>query len=149
LNISELISKETIHLNLEAETKTACIEQMGSLLSRQGYVTDAGQFVSDVLKREETSSTGIGFGVAIPHGKSAGVGKPGLAFAKFAKPVEWNSLDQKPVTMAFLIGVPLEQAGQEHLKILTTLARKLIHESFREQLQNAATEDDILKALQF
>jgi PTS system fructose-specific IIA component len=149
VNITDLINETTIDLNLQANTKEACIEQMALLLSKQGQVANPEQFVSDVLTREETGSTGIGFGVAIPHGKSSGVLTTGLAFAKFAQPVEWNSLDQKPVTMAFLIGVPLEQAGQEHLKILTTLARKLVHESFREQLQNAVTAEDIIKALQF
>lgn len=149
MEITEILTKETIHLHLSADSKTAAIEQMASLLAEHGFVSDSQQFVSDVLKREESSSTGIGFGVAIPHGKSAGVAKPALAFAKFEQPVEWNSLDEKPVSMAFLIGVPLEQAGQEHLKILTTLARKIIHESFRDQLLQATTPEEILQALQF
>jgi PTS system fructose-specific IIA component len=147
--ITDILTKDTINLQLNADSKTSAIEQMVSLLAEQGYVSDAGQFLADILKREESGSTGIGFGVAIPHGKSAGVTKPALAFVKFAQPVEWQSLDSKPVSMAFLIGVPQEQAGQEHLKILTTLARKLIHESFREQLLQAAAPEDVLKALQF
>lgn len=97
--ISDILTKETIDLHLNADSKTAAVEQMASLLSEQGYVSDAGQFINDVLKREESSSTGIGFGVAIPHGKSAGVVKPALSFAKFAQPIEWQSLDEQPVTM--------------------------------------------------
>ncbi|MFC0214564.1 PTS sugar transporter subunit IIA [Paenibacillus chartarius] len=149
MNISDIISKDSIRLDVEATSKQEAIEQMAGLLASAGHVSDAAQFVSDVLAREATGSTGIGFGVAIPHGKSAGVASPGLSFVKFKEPVEWNSLDQQPVVMAFLIGVPYDHAGQEHLKILTTLARKLIHESFREQLKGAATADDILQALQF
>ncbi|MEB3101738.1 PTS sugar transporter subunit IIA [Ferviditalea candida] len=149
MNISDIISKETICLHLQAGSKREAIEQMSAMFTQSGHVTEPALFVSDVFVREATGSTGIGFGVAIPHGKSAAVSKPGLAFAKFAQPVEWNSLDNKPVTMAFLIGVPQQQAGQEHLKILTLISRKLVHESFREQLQNAGSAEDILQLLQF
>jgi PTS system fructose-specific IIA component len=149
MKIREIIGAGTINLALEVASKEECIDKMAGFLFEQGYLEDAKLFVQDVIKREEMSSTGIGFSVAIPHGKSAWVKKPGLAFAKLNGSVDWNSLDEQPVSMVFLIAVPEEQAGTEHLKILTTLARKLIHESFRDQLMNAHTANDILLALDF
>ncbi|AEI41969.1 PTS sugar transporter subunit IIA [Paenibacillus mucilaginosus] len=149
MNIASILRTETIELNMTAATKEEAIAKMAALVGNAGFLSDQDQYVKDVLIREGSSSTGIGFGVAIPHGKSSGVKSAALAFAKFAEPVEWASMDGQPVTMAFLIGVPVEQAGQEHLKILTTLARKLIHESFRQTLTDAASAEDVLKALDF
>ncbi|MCZ8522539.1 MULTISPECIES: PTS sugar transporter subunit IIA [Paenibacillus] len=149
MNIASILRTETIDLAMTAATKEEAIAKMAALVGGAGFLSDQEQYVKDVLIRESSSSTGIGFGVAIPHGKSAGVKSPLLAFAKFTEPVEWASMDGSPVTMAFLIGVPVEQAGQEHLKILTTLARKLIHESFRQTLMEASSAEDVLQALDF
>jgi PTS system fructose-specific IIA component len=149
MNISELINNGTINLSMQADSKSSCIEQMANMFNEQGYLSDAKGFVTDVLKREEVGTTGIGFGVAIPHGKSAGVKNIGLSFAKLTTPLDWKALDGNPVSMVFLIAVPEAQAGKEHLVVLTTLARKLVHESFREQLANAQTPEDIMEALNF
>lgn len=149
MKITEVLTEKTIQLQLDASNKGEAIEKMAKLIEGEGNVTDLQQFVADVKKREESGSTGIGFGVAIPHGKSSGISKPSLAFVKFTQPVDWEALDGKEVNMAFLIGVPAEQAGNEHLQILTTLARKLIHESFRNDLLNASSAAEVLKVLDF
>lgn len=147
MNIHELLTEETIFLPLESGTKDTIIAQMTAGLKLSGSVTDAEQYVRDVLIREATGSTGIGFGVAIPHGKSAGVAKPGLALARLSESTDWDSLDGTPVSIVFLIAVPQENVGNEHLKILVALSRKLIHDEFRESLLNAGSKQELIDIL--
>jgi len=147
LNIRELLSEETIFLPLEVGTKEEVIAKMTEGLKLSGSVRDGEQYVSDVLEREATGSTGIGFGVAIPHGKSAGVVKPGLAVARMAGPTDWDSLDETPVSIVFLIAVPKENVGNEHLQILVALSRKLIHDDFRQSLLDAGSKQEIIDIL--
>ncbi|WP_018131818.1 PTS sugar transporter subunit IIA [Effusibacillus pohliae] len=148
MNLTALIRPETVLLPLDAESKPQCIEKLAAAMRDAGYVTDAAAFVEAVMKREQTGSTGVGFGVAIPHGKSEGVARPGLAFAKLSEPVDWNSLDGKPVSMVFLIAVPQAHADNEHLQVLAAISRKLMHESFRNRLAEAASANDVIAALE-
>jgi fructose PTS system EIIA component len=148
MNLTSLLKNETILLPLDAGSRDECIERMVDRLASAGFVTDAQPYADAVLNRETTGSTGIGFGVAIPHGKSKGVAAPGLAFARLSNPVDWNAMDGKPVSMVFMIAVPEEQAGNEHLKILVALSRKLIHQEFRDQLAAAETPQDIINILE-
>jgi len=147
MKLTDLLSKETVDLALEGTTKEDCIKKMADKLDQIGVLTNAESYLQSVLAREEQGSTGIGFGVAIPHGKSTGVAKPGLCFARLATPINWKSLDGNPVSIVFLIAVPEAQAGNEHLQILSSISRKLIHEEFRSKLHNATTVEDVLEAL--
>ncbi|MEK3786183.1 PTS sugar transporter subunit IIA [Paenibacillus sp. FSL K6-1230] len=150
MNIHDLLTEETIFLPLESGSKEDVIRRMVEGLQKTGAVTDAESYVQAVLTREQSSSTGIGFGVAIPHGKSSGVARAGLAFARMAEPTEWESLDDQPVSIVFLIAVPAENVGNEHLQILVALSRKLIHEDFRNSLlqaKNPAEVTEVLKSI--
>ncbi|MDQ1914396.1 fructose PTS transporter subunit IIA [Paenibacillus sp. GD4] len=146
MNVQALLHDQSIMIPLETTDKESCIRTMIDGLNAAGCITDKNAYLDAVLKREETGSTGIGFGVAIPHGKSGGVAKPGLAFAKLAQPLDWNSLDGNPVSIVFMIAVPEAAAGNEHLQILIALSRKLIDEGFRKQLLEV-TEPQQLKAI--
>ncbi|WP_202077362.1 PTS sugar transporter subunit IIA [Caldalkalibacillus salinus] len=148
MNIADLLTEESILLSLQTNAKDACIKELTNALKKQGKINDAESYVNAVLKREDEGTTGIGFGVAIPHGKSSGVTEPGLAFAQLEEPVDWQSLDGVPVSIVFLIAVPESQAGNEHLQILSTLSRKLIHEEFREKLNKAKNSQEVLQVLQ-
>jgi fructose PTS system EIIA component len=147
MELNSLLKEQHIQLDLQASTREEVLQKMTDTLVQTGSVRDASAFVDAVLTREGTGSTGIGFSVAIPHGKSQGVAEPGLAYAHLDTPVDWNSMDGKPVSMVFLIAVPEEQAGNEHLKILVALSRKLIHADFREQLAAAKTTQEIYDIL--
>lgn len=148
MDIANLLSKESIFIGLEAGSREECLDILIEGMNKAGKIADKKVYLDAVLEREEKGSTGVGFGVAIPHGKSAGVAVPGLAFARLSKPVDWNSLDGKPTEIVFLIGVPEKDAGNEHIKILVTISRKLIHEEFREKLLNAKTSEDVIAVLQ-
>lgn len=132
--ITELLAPESIFIPLQADTKESVIRAMIEGLAQSGCLSDKNAYLDAVLARENTGSTGIGYGVAIPHGKSKGVTKAGVAFAKLAQPTDWASLDGKPVQAVFMIAVPEEAAGNDHLKILIAISRKLIDDEFREKL---------------
>lgn len=148
MDIANLLSKESIFIGLETGSREECLDVLIEGMNKAGKIADKKIYLDAVLEREGKGSTGVGFGVAIPHGKSAGVAAPGLAFARLSKPVDWNSLDGKPAEIVFLIGVPEKDAGNEHIKILVAISRKLIHEEFREKLLNVKTPEDVIAILQ-
>lgn len=148
MNIQALLQEQSIMIPLEASDKESCIRAMIDGLEAAGCLRDKSAYLDAVLKREETGSTGIGFGVAIPHGKSGGVSKAGLAFAKLTQPLDWQSLDGNPVSIVFMIAVPEEAAGNEHLQILIALSRKLIDEQFRQSLLNVTEPQKLIDLLQ-
>ncbi len=142
-----IISKELVRLNLQATTKVEALEKLAKQAADYGKVNNINTYIEAVLKREEEYSTAVGFGVAIPHGKSEAVNEPFFMFATVDK-LDWNSLDGEPVDMVFLIGVPTKDAGSIHLKILAALSRKLMKAPFREALRNASTPEDVIKVLE-
>lgn len=143
MDISRLLKKEAVFLDIEAADKIECIKLMADAMEKSGILPDKKAYIEAVLKREESGTTGVGFGVAIPHGKSSGVGEAGLAFARLKRPIEWESLDGKPVFMVFLIAVPKESAGDQHLRILMNLSKKLIDDEFRKKLELAETVESV------
>lgn len=148
MDVSALLQEQSIIIPLDASDKSACMRALVDQLDAGGVLSDKAAYLEAVIKREETGSTGIGFGVAIPHGKSSGVKKPSLAFAKLSKPLDWQSLDGAPVSAVFMIAVPEEAAANEHLKILIGISRKLIDEDFRNQLLAVEEPKQLISLLQ-
>lgn len=147
MDISSIISKEMIVLDLKAGSREDVLDVLMNGMEKQGHILDNAAYLAAVNERESKGSTGIGFGVAIPHGKSAGVKDACIAFARLSTPVEWRSFDGNPVSCVFLIGVPEANAGNDHLKILIAISKKLMHEDFRTALLQAKTEEDVLTLL--
>ncbi|GAW30259.1 PTS sugar transporter subunit IIA [Carboxydocella sp. JDF658] len=148
MNLSNMLNENTTLLDLTVNSKEECMEKMAAALAAAGFVSDLDQYLHAVKRREETGTTGIGFGVAIPHGKSAAVKAPGLAFARLAQPVDWQAMDGQPVTSVFMIAVPEQQVGNEHLQILIAISRKLMHEDFRQKLHTVASAEELVNLLQ-
>jgi len=142
-----IISKELVRLNLKVSTKVEVLEKLAIQASENGKVNNEATYIEAVLKREEEYSTAVGFGVAIPHGKSDAVNEPFFMFATVDN-VDWNSMDGEPVDMVFLIGVPSKDAGSIHLKILAALSRKLMKAPFREALRSATSPEEVIKVLE-
>ncbi|GEN46295.1 PTS sugar transporter subunit IIA [Alkalibacillus haloalkaliphilus] len=147
MQLSEILKNEHVLLDVNVDSRETCIDELTKLMEKTGVVSDSAVYKDAVLKREEEGSTGIGFGVAIPHGKSSGVEEAGLAFARLSDEIDWQSLDGKPVKSVFLIAIPEEKAGNEHLQILSQLSRKLMHEDFRNKLLQATSSDELIAAL--
>ncbi len=141
-----LINEDMILMNLPATSKEDAIRQLSEKAAAIGRVSDPEAFMAAVMTREADYSTGMGFGVAIPHGKSEAVTEPLLMYATVA-PMDWQALDGKPTDLIFLIGVPADDASTMHLKILANLSRRLMKEAFRDDLRAAKNAADVMKVL--
>lgn len=142
----DLVDERSMELALEATNKTDAITQMVDLLHRSGALADRDAYLAAVLAREATGTTGLGDDIAIPHGKSDGMARPAVAFARFPRGVAWGD-DGAPARLVFLIGVPAAQAGDEHLRILAMLARKLVNTQFRQSLLEADSVQQVREVL--
>jgi len=145
--LAELILPGSIALEVTADTKAAALEELVGLLDAGRPLADRALFTEAVLAREALSTTGLGEGIAIPHGKSDGIAAPAIAFARSSRGIDWGSPDGTPAHLLFLIGVPEAAAGDEHLVILAKLARTLMRDEFRQRLLDAATVEDVLTIL--
>jgi PTS system fructose-specific IIA component len=141
-----LINEDLIIMNLPATTKEEAIQMLAEKAAAAGRVNDVAAYKAAVMHRESEYSTGMGFGVAIPHGKTNAVNEPLLMFAT-VKSMDWQSLDGEPIDMIFLIGVPADDASTVHLQILATLSRRLMKEPFRTSLRAAKTAADVMAVL--
>ncbi|MDK2866347.1 MAG: nitrogen system component [Clostridiales bacterium] len=144
--ITDLLTKELFMESLEATQKTEAIEAMIDRLEESGKLNDRRKYAEAVFHREAEFSTGIGMGIAIPHGKSDGVTTPSLVFARSQKGVEFESMDDEPAYLLFLVAVP-EAGGDEHLRILSMLSRKLMHQAVRDELMKAQNYEDVIRIL--
>ncbi|MGY4858462.1 fructose-specific PTS transporter subunit EIIC [Cryobacterium sp. AP23] len=145
--VLDYIDERTIVLDIDDTDRDAVIRRLAGLMSATGRVLDEDAVVRAALDRELISTTGIGEGIAIPHAKSDGATTPVLAFARSQAGVDWNSLDEAPAHLIFMIAVPEAAAGTEHLKVLAQLSRSLMKPSFRAAIEMAATPADVLAAL--
>jgi len=148
MEISDLIRSEWIRLDMEGESREDVIRRLAGLLDEAGVLSDMEQYIADVFEREKVGSTAIGFDVAIPHGKSDGVKAPAVAFARLTRPIRWEPGKEEQAQLVFLIAVPKAMEGNEHLQILAALSRKLIDESFRQQLMEMSSPEEVLQSLQ-
>ncbi|MBS7525455.1 PTS sugar transporter subunit IIA [Fusibacter paucivorans] len=145
--ITDLLTKELFIESLEATEKADAIEAMIDCLEASGKLNNRSKYAEAVFHREAEFSTGIGMGVAIPHGKSDGVKTPSLVFARSQKGVEFESMDDAPAYLLFLVAVP-EAGGDEHLRILGMLSRKLMHQAVRDALMQAKSYEDVIRILE-
>lgn len=146
--LSGYLTGRTVSLGLAAEDKEAAIREMAELLAGTGKVTDVDALTAAALAREELGTTGLGEEIAIPHAKTDAVSAPAVAFARSGAGIEWGALDGTRARLIFMIAVPEAAAGDEHLRILALLARKLLDTGFRERLLNAAGTDEVLGVLE-
>lgn len=137
-----LLNASTISLDEPlGQDSEAVIKSLVSLAAADGRISDAAAVAEAALNRESQHSTGVGHGVAIPHARSTGVSAPTLAFARLPEGgVTWGT-GEEPTTLAFLIAIP-DDAGKQHLKLLSTLARAIMKEDFRAQLHEANSREE-------
>ena len=146
MRISELLQKESIALGRKPQDKADAIGQMVELLAKSGSLEDKKKFKQAILERERLSTTGIGEGIAIPHGKSSAVKRAALAAMVVPQGVDFASADRAPVHLLFLIAVP-EEGAELHLEVLERLAAMLMDEDFRKRLTAAKDAAEFLHIL--
>ena len=145
MNILDLLSENTIKINLDVVNKNEAIEKMVELLAQSNNIIDVGKFKEDFIKRENISTTGIGEGVAIPHAKSSSVKKATIAIGLLKNKIDYNSIDEEKVDVIFMLAAP--ENNDEHLEILSKLSSFLLDESFINAIRNANNTADILEII--
>ncbi|MGG1243711.1 fructose-specific PTS transporter subunit EIIC [Bacillus cabrialesii] len=145
--LTDIISPELIEPHLSGETRDDIIDEMIQTLSRKGMLLSESGFKQAILNREKQGTTAIGMNIAIPHGKSEAVRVPSVAFGIKRSGVDWNSLDGSDAKLIFMIAVPKESGGNQHLKILQMLSRKLMDDSYRKRLLSVQTTEEAYKLL--
>lgn len=146
MRITDLLDKRSINLKAAPGSKQETIEQAVELMVKSGNIADVEAYKKKVFAREEESTTGIGDGLAIPHGKGESVKSAGLAAMVIPDGVDYEALDDEPVHLLFLIAAP-ETKDNVHLTVLSKLSRLLMDEDFVMALRNAKDEDEFLKII--
>lgn len=144
MNVAQVLKKENIIAGLSAQSKNEALEKLVQLLYEGGYLEDKDAFLADVLHREEISTTGIGNGIAIPHGKSSAVKETTVAIGRLTSSLEWESVDDKPVELIVLLAVNDADKTGVHVKLLSEMARKLASEQNCKKLLDAKDAQEII-----
>ncbi len=144
MRITDLLDKRSISLTGAPRSKQEALDQMVDLMIQSGKINDREAYHQEVYRREEESTTGIGEGIAIPHGKGPFVDRPGLAAMVVKNGVDFDSLDGEPVHLIFLIAAPNTE-DNVHLDVLSKLSMLLMDETFAANLKNASTVEEFLR----
>ena len=146
MRITDLLDKNSISLNAAPADKKETLDLAVELMAKSGKLSDVEKYREQVYAREEESTTGIGEGIAIPHGKCDAVKTPGLAAMVIKNGVDYDSLDGEPVTLLFLIAAP-NTKDNVHLDVLSKLSVMLMDENFTTSLRNAKSVDEFLQII--
>ncbi|EMF0516816.1 PTS sugar transporter subunit IIA [Enterococcus hirae] len=146
-SIANVITEKLIRLEMKAKTKKEAILELSELLKENGIIKDVDDFSSDVFQREKEGITGIGNGVAIPHGKSASVIQTSLVVGKVATPIPWESLDEQPVKVIILFAVKDTDANTVHIKLLQKVAMLLAEDTIIEKMNQATSKTELMELL--
>lgn len=137
----ELLDKQSVIFDIEASSKEEVIRVLVDCLDKQGSITSSQQFYQDVLAREQISPTAVGFDMGLPHGRTANVLRPAICFGRLNNAVIWNDKTSEIAKYVILIAVPIDDVDGTHLKVISSLARKLMHEEYREVLLNGSKDE--------
>lgn len=146
MNIMDFLNERAISADLKSKDKKEVVEELTGLLVKAGEIKNKENIVKVLLEREALGSTGIGHGIAIPHGKSDKVKKLVAAFGISKQGIDFESLDGEPAYIFFLLVAPLDSAGP-HLKALARISRLLKDKFFRNTLRSAQSKEEIVKII--
>jgi fructose-specific phosphotransferase system IIA component len=147
MNLLDILTPESIKAPLESSDKRAVIDELVDLLAETGRVARAQALKEAVWIREQTRTTGIGHGLAIPHGKCEGVGSLAMAIGKPAEPLDFEAIDSQPVRLVVLLASPTDRTS-DHIQALARISRLMTMDDFRERIYNATTPDEIYALLE-
>ena len=146
MKLTDILSRDCVRVPLNSSDKTGAITELVDLLAETGRITDRDAVLRAVLERESTRSTAIGYGLAVPHGKSPGCPKLAIALGKAAKPIDFGSKDGQPASIIVLLASPPEQTGP-HIQALARISRLMLMEQFRRDLAEAPTADAVYEII--
>ncbi|WP_078434497.1 PTS fructose transporter subunit IIABC [Metabacillus halosaccharovorans] len=146
MRITEILTKNTIKLNIESSSKIDVVNELVEVLDRAGKLSDKAAYEQAVLDREKQSTTGIGDGIAIPHAKTAAVKEPSIVFGRSVDGVDYESLDGQPSYLFFMIAAP-DGANNTHLEALSKLSSILMKQEVRDQLMAVKSVEEVLATI--
>jgi fructose-specific phosphotransferase system IIA component len=146
MRLTDILKPQNIKVPLEAHTKNEAITELVSLLAKNGDITDAKKVLDAVLEREATRTTGIGNGLAIPHGKCNGTKDLVMAIGKAPTAIDFSAIDGRPVTVIWLLGSPPDKTGP-HIHALARISRMMTSDKFRLALNAAKTSQEMYDAI--
>lgn len=146
MRLADILTLDLVKVPLAAEEKTAAINEMVELLVKAGVVKSQEIVLSSVLEREATRTTGVGHGLAIPHSKCAGVDRLVMAVGKPPVPIDFQSIDGRPVFIICLLVSPPDQTAA-HIQALAKISRLMTNDVFRGTLKSAKTAEEVFNAL--
>ncbi|WP_028125456.1 PTS sugar transporter subunit IIA [Eremococcus coleocola] len=139
--VSEVVSKDLMLINCDEKNKSDILNKLADLCLEKGVISDKAQFLKDVYLREEEGETGIGQGVAIPHGKSSAVINTRIAVATLENSIDWESLDNEKVNTIFLFAVKNTEANTKHIMLLQQIAILLADDEVINSIKNVTSID--------
>ncbi len=146
MQLSEIINDNCIIPDLKARDKKGVLEELAEVLSNHDLSIDREALVKVLVEREHLGSTGIGDGVAIPHGKLDGVERPVISFGRSKDGLDFDSMDGQPAYLFFLLVAPENSSGV-HLQVLAKIAKMLKNSAFRKKLMEASTAAELYQAI--
>ena len=142
MRLTDILKPTNIKVPLTSTVKAEAIGELVTLLKENGEVTDPKKVLDSVLDREATRTTGIGNGLAIPHGKCPGVSNLVMAIGKAATPIDFQAIDGRPVNLIWLLGSPPDKTGQ-HIHALARISRLMTIDKFRQAVAGATTAQEL------
>ncbi len=146
MSITEILQQSCIKVPLEGKDKKAVIIELVDLLDANGLLLNKNTVLEAVLAREQTRSTGIGYRIAVPHGKCDAVKELVMSIGIAGEPIDFESVDGKPVTIVILLVSPANQTGP-HIQALAKISKLMLDEEFKQELEKAASPEDAYKLL--
>jgi fructose-specific phosphotransferase system IIA component len=144
--LTQILQPGCIAAPLKSKNKDSAIEELVNILASAGQVKNAMTALEAVMEREQTRSTGIGSGIAIPHGKCAAVEELVMAVGIAAEPIDFASIDNKPVNIIVLLISPLDKTGP-HIQALARISRLLLDEQFKAKLEKASSPEEVYQLI--
>ncbi len=144
--LTQILQPNCVKVPVENKDKEAVITELVDLLDANGLLLDRDVALDAVLTRERTRSTGTGAGIAIPHGKCNAVKELVMAIGIAHEPIEFESVDEKPVKILILLVSPADQTGP-HIQALASISRLMLNEEFKQKLEQAASADEVYELL--
>jgi len=146
MRLTEILKPQNIKIPLVSRNKTDAITELVELLAQNGEISDAKRVLEAVLDRESTRTTGIGNGLAIPHGKTNGTSDLVMAIGKPVEPIDFQSIDGRPVTIIWLLTSPPDKTGA-HIHALARISRLMTIDKFRQSLNAATTPQEMYEII--
>lgn len=146
MRLTDILKPQNIKLPLTAKTKNEAIGELVDLLAKNGEISDAKKVLDSVLEREATRTTGIGNGLAIPHGKCTGVDHLVMAIGRPSPPIDFQAIDGRPVNLIWLLASPPDKTGP-HIHALARISRLMTIDRFRQALAAAQAPQELFDAI--